>query len=306
MIVSREGWIKRQKSFTDVPSIRVRDEDRVGWIFRARARQTVTFLTDRGMAYTSRVNDLPLTTGHGEPIQKSFALEDQEHVIGVICHDPRCLPTHVGAPAHSGEEAPHQAFLPGELALGHGSNGNGNGTSNGHGHAAAGLPAPPYAVAMTAGGKVLRFAIAPLAQVSTKKGRCVVRLDPAVPGDLVVGVEPSDGSERVLLATRLARVLVFAVGQANVVSGAARGVTAIRLDPRDRVIGFGLCNPDRKRDGINVRTSRGATQKVSASKYPLTGRGGKGYGILQRGTLDAVIPDDVEPVPPMNDVIEGA
>ena len=77
MIVTRDGWTKRQKSFTDVASIRVRDDDRVGWVYRARARQTLTFFTDRGIAYTLRVNDIPLTTGHGEPIQKQFAFEDQ-------------------------------------------------------------------------------------------------------------------------------------------------------------------------------------------------------------------------------------
>ena len=77
VIVTRDGWIKRQKSFTDVASIRVRDDDRVGWVYRARARQTLTFFTDRGIAYTLRVNDIPLTTGHGEPIQKQFAFEDQ-------------------------------------------------------------------------------------------------------------------------------------------------------------------------------------------------------------------------------------
>ena len=92
VIVTRDGWTKRQKSFTDVASIRVRDNDRVGWVYRARARQTITFFTDRGIAYTLRVNDIPLTTGHGEPIQKQFAFEDQEHIVGVVCHDPRCLP----------------------------------------------------------------------------------------------------------------------------------------------------------------------------------------------------------------------
>ena len=92
VIVTRDGWTKRQKSFTDVASIRVRDDDRVGWVYRARARQTLTFFTDRGIAYTLRVNDIPMTTGHGEPIQKQFAFEDQEHIVGVVCHDPRCLP----------------------------------------------------------------------------------------------------------------------------------------------------------------------------------------------------------------------
>ena len=73
------------------------------------------------------------------------------------------------------------------------------------------LPPPPYAIALTAGGKVLRFALAPLAALSTRKGRQVVRLDPAVKGDLVVGVEATDGSENVCLATRMARVLIFPV-----------------------------------------------------------------------------------------------
>ena len=35
VIVTRDGWIKRQKSFTDVASIRVRDDDRVGWVYRS-------------------------------------------------------------------------------------------------------------------------------------------------------------------------------------------------------------------------------------------------------------------------------
>ena len=52
------------------------------------------------------------------------------------------------------------------------------------------------------------------------------------------------------------------------------------------------------REGLTVRTSRGATQIVRATKYPVTGRGGRGYGILQRGSLDAVIHDEAQPVPP--------
>src|SRR5581483_9616769 len=151
------------------------------------ARQTLTFFTDRGIAYTMRVNDIPMTTGHGEPIQKQFAFEDQEHVVGVICHDPRCLPE----PGDTPQVAPSlvQGMLLGET--GH-VNGDGAGSA---------LPPPPYAIALTAGGKVLRFALAPLATVSTRKGRAVVRLDPGVDNDLVVGVEPTDGTERVCLAT---------------------------------------------------------------------------------------------------------
>ena len=288
VIVTRDGWIKRQKSFVDVSSIRVRDDDRVGWIYRARARQTLTLFSDRGIAYTLRVNDIPLTTGHGDPVQKSFAFEDQEHLVGVVCHDPRCLPDASAAPPPTAAEV--QGYLRGVPA--------GNGDGNGH----PALPPPPYAVALTAGGKALRFALAPFAPVSNRKGRVVVRLDPSFPDDRVVGVEASDGTENVCLATRSARVLIFPVSEANVVAGAAKGVTAVRLDAKDRVLGF--CLAGKKREGLTVRTSRGGTQIVRATKYPVTARGGKGYGILQRGSLEAVIHDEAEPVPPVDQVGE--
>jgi DNA gyrase subunit A len=304
VIVTRDGWTKRQKSFTDVASIRVRDDDRAGWVYRARARQTLTFFTDRGIAYTMRVNDIPMTTGHGEPIQKQFAFEDQEHIVGVVCHDPRCLPDSSKHP----QTAPRfvQRLLTASLdddAEGgeddHGQTGR-NGNGNG---ALASLPAPPYAIALSAGGKTLRLALAPLAGVSTRKGRVVVRLDPGFKGDLVVGVEATDGSENVCLATRAARVLIFPVTESNIVAGAARGVTAIRLDAKDRVIGFMLAN--KKREGLTVRTNRGAIQIVRATKYPVTGRGGKGYAILQRGSLDSVVPADAEPIPSLEEVGES-
>ena len=37
---------------------------------------------------------------------------------------------------------------------------------------------------------------------------------------------------------------------------------------------------------------------------PVTGRGGRGYGILQRGSLTAVIHPDAEPVPPAEEIME--
>jgi DNA gyrase subunit A len=171
-----------------------------------------------------------------------------------------------------------------------------------NGDGASSVPPPPYAVALTVGGKVLRFALAAHAAVSTRKGRVAVRLDPGFPNDSVVGVEPTDGSETVCLATKLARVLIFPVTEANVVSGAAKGVIAIKLDPRDRVLGFSLAN--KMREGLTVRTNRGATMVVRATRYPVTGRGGRGYGVLQRGSLDAVIHDEATPVPNPEEVGE--
>jgi DNA gyrase subunit A len=290
VIVTRDGWTKRQKTFTDVASIRVRDDDRVGWIYRATARQTLTFFTDRGTAYTLRANDIPLTTGHGEPIQKQFAFEDREHLVGVICHDARCLPASA-APTAEGSARLVQGLLPGEMGQLNGENGG------------PAPPPPPYAVAMTAGGKVLRFPFAPLASISTRKGRVIVRLDPAFRDDVVLGVEATDGTETLCLATRMARVLLFHVAEANVVSGAAKGVMGIKLDPRDHVLGFALAN--KMREGLTVTTNRGATIVVRATKYPVTGRGGKGQSVLQRGSLEGIVHDEARAVPTIEEVGDG-
>jgi DNA gyrase subunit A len=243
-----------------------------------------------------------MTTGHGEPIQKQFAFEDQEHIVGVICHDPRCLPD----PSKHPQTGPRlvQQLLADELEPARSdADGNGHVSTNGDGAGPA-VPPPPYGIVLTAGGKVLRFALAPLAAVSTRKGRIVVRLDPTFKDDRVVGVQATDGSENVCLATRSARVLIFPVTEANIVAGAARGVVAIRLEPKDSVIGFVLAN--KKREGLTVRTNRGATQIVRATKYPVTARGGKGYAILQRGSLEAILPEEAEPIPSPEQIGESA
>jgi len=78
VIVTRGGWVKRQRSYTDIDNIRVREGDAVGWILPARTRNTVAFLTNFGRAYTIRVEELPATTGYGAPMQKFFSWSDKQ------------------------------------------------------------------------------------------------------------------------------------------------------------------------------------------------------------------------------------
>ena len=132
-----------------------------------------------------------MTTGHGEPIQKQFAFEDQEHIVGVDLPRPALPARPEQASPVRPPNGPATARQRGGRAAevnGH-ANGDGHAAANGdgHGHNPA-LPPPPYGIALTAGGKVLRFSLASLAAVSTRKGRIVVRLDPGVKDDLVVGV----------------------------------------------------------------------------------------------------------------------
>ena len=75
--------------------------------------------------------------------------------------------------------------------------------------------------------------------------------------------------------------------EVNYLSGPGRGVILIKLGEGDRVLGFIASSGDR--DLMTVETSRGAEQTISTMKYEVTGRGGKGRELLQRGQFTRVI-----------------
>ena len=65
-----------------------------------------------------------------------------------------------------------------------------------------------------------------------------------------------------------------------------RGVILIKLQKDDdRLLGFIASTGDR--DLMTVETTRGAEQTISTAKYGVTGRGGKGRELLQRGEFVA-------------------
>ena len=64
-------------------------------------------------------------------------------------------------------------------------------------------------------------------------------------------------------------------------SGPGRGVILIKVQDDDRVIGAIASRGDR--DLMTVETSRGGEQTISTAKYEVTGRGGKGRELMQRG-----------------------
>ncbi|MAE71643.1 MAG: DNA topoisomerase [Gemmatimonadetes bacterium] len=262
VIVTRDGWLKRQKSYTEIGAIRVREGDEVMWAFPARTKESAVFFSDRGRAYTARVSDLIQTPGYGEPIHRRFDLADKERIVGVAVTDRRGLPEITREEIEAARESD--------------------------------LPPPPYLVALTRGGSCLRTGLSAFAEPSNRKGRVFVRFDPSVPDDGVVRVMVSDESdeETIALATVWGRALVFYVDEINILKGPGRGVRAIKLNDFDRVLGFNLST--KARDGLEVQTARGRTEIVRTTKYQPTRRGGKGREILKRGKLVSCRFDPVE------------
>jgi DNA gyrase subunit A len=154
---------------------------------------------------------------------------------------------------------------------------------------------PVHAVAASSDGYALRFGLQPFAEPSTRAGR---RFGRAADGAEFVGVSRVTGEEVLIAATREARAILCKVEEVNFLSGPGRGVILIKVNPKDdRVLGVIASSGDR--DLMTVETSRGAEQTISTAKYEVTGRGGKGRELLQRGQFTRVVPMVPEAPPPL-------
>ena len=250
VLVSRDGWVKRQKEVRDVSTTRLREGDVLLAALVGSTRATAVFFTNFGIAYSCRLIDVPASTGYGEPIQRLFKLNDGEQIVAALSLDPR--------------------------------------VTSGISSRRTGLTPKIHGVAISTDGFALRFSIEPFAEPSTRSGRRYAR--PAKNAE-IVGVAPIDGSETIIAATRSARAILCNAKQINVLSGPGKGVMLIKLSKgqqdRDQVLGFVASSGPRER--LTVETSRGATQMISTGRYEVSGRGGKGRLLLQRGQFIRVV-----------------
>ena len=256
VIVSRDGWLKRQKEVRDLSTTRLREGDAVLAVLPGSTRSTIVLFTNLGAAYTSRIVDVPASTGYGEPVQKLFKLRDGERVIAAFSLDARVI---------------------GRIAA-----------------RKEGDVPPVHALAVTSDGYSLRFSFESFVEPSTRAGRRYARPSQSVE---VVGVTQVTGDEVVIAATRDARAMLCRADEVNYLSGPGKGVILIKLAREDHVLGFIASRGDR--DLVRVETSRGSEQTISTTKYEVTGRGGKGRELLQRGQFTRVIAADVENPEPL-------
>jgi DNA gyrase subunit A len=91
VVVSRDGWIKRVRELKDPKSTRLRDGDEVMAVLAGSTKENVVFFTNQGSAYVTRINDIPPSTGYGDPAQKLFKFKDQERIIAAYSMDPRVM-----------------------------------------------------------------------------------------------------------------------------------------------------------------------------------------------------------------------
>jgi DNA gyrase subunit A len=84
VILSRDGWLKRVREIKDISATRLREGDAVLAAVRGSTKEAVAIFSNFGSAYVIRVNDVPASTGYGEPVQKLFNFRDGERVVGAM------------------------------------------------------------------------------------------------------------------------------------------------------------------------------------------------------------------------------
>src|SRR6059036_2152276 len=72
-------------------SSRLREGDAVLAAFAGSTRASCVFFSNFGVAYTSRIVDVPASTGYGEPIQRLFKLKDGEKIVAALSLDARAI-----------------------------------------------------------------------------------------------------------------------------------------------------------------------------------------------------------------------
>ncbi len=205
VLLTRDGWVKRQKEIKDPATTRLREGDQVLACVAGSTRATIAFFSNFGSVYTIRIIDIPATTGYGEPIQKLFKLRDNETIVAAFSLDSRA----------TGNISEREATTP-----------------------------ERYAIAATTDGYALAFGLSLFVEPSTRSGRRYAKLSEGS-SIIGVELVPAKGKPKILSISRKSRVLICSASEISYLNGPGRGVVLIKLDDDDQLIGFKIAlSPD--------------------------------------------------------------
>ena len=205
IVLTHQGWVKRQQRVKDVGATRVRDGDAVYEVEAGSTRASLAFFSSAGVCYVCRFVDVPQTTGYGVPVQTLFKMGDGERIVAMMGFDPRFF--DVPVPTEAAAE-----------------------------------PEEPYALAVTKSGLAMRFSLRGHREPSTRAGRKFAR---PRKGDEIVFVTPVGPDDKIACASTTGRALICPADEVPILSGPGKGVILIKLAKTDAVIGATVLGDDR-------------------------------------------------------------
>ena len=266
VLLSAQGWVKRQRELKDASATRLREGDQALDVIAGSTKACVAFFSNRGACYVCRINDVPASTGHGAPVQKLFKLDDGERIVRMLGFDPRILEVPP-APASEGDDDDGEEVKEGSEPLG------------------------PYFVAVSRSGQCLRASLRAHREPSTRSGRRFMRVGD---DDEVVYVGLYQDKAKLACASRNGHALICEASEVSLLSGPGKGVRLIKLDADDVLVGAKLLYS--ASDMLVVEKESGTTMNVGSRSYSTVSRGGKGYAMFKRGSLTRVV-SEVPEVP---------
>jgi DNA gyrase subunit A len=229
VVLTQQGWIKRQREMKDVSATRVREGDSVLDIVAGSTKSAVAFFSNLGTCYVTRVVDVPATSGYGSPVQSVFKLDDGERIVRMMGFDARVLDV---PPVDEN----------------------------------AAEPGAPYVIAVSKKGMTLCGSLRPHREPSTRSGRRYMRVDP---GDEVIYVGLKKARGFVACASVDGQALICDAEEVSVLGGPGKGVKLIKLGDEDLLIGAQLLyKPNdalivEKESGAELRITRDKYKAVS-------------------------------------------
>jgi DNA gyrase subunit A len=319
VVLSRDGWIKRVRELKDPTSTRLREGDALFAVLAGNTRDRLALFSSSGSLYVMKINDVPATTGYGEPVQSLLKFGDGERVVAAQVvpgeGDGAAQDGEAGGDEDAGEggegggaaaarggrvgkagkaaaaERGRQTGPGGKARRGHDDARQGRlfaiegGKGAGRGAREEAPAAPGAYLVATARGYGFRFQ--PDLGETTRAGRRVARVGK---DDEVVAVTPLEG-KAIVCATAKGKMLRFDAGEAAELSGPGRGVIFMRLDAGDRVVGA-LAPPEGER--MIALSPEGREHRLRAADVPAGHRGGKGQKVVKRGGVAVLRPEPRE------------
>ena len=256
--ITHQGYIKRMPVSTyrsqrrggrGVTATGMKEEDFVEHLFTTSSHNFLLFFTNRGKVYRLKAYEVPEfgRTAKGTPIINLLNIEQGEMVSAVI---------PLAKQDHAPEEPDTEAAEVEENEEDAGAQG-------------------PFLFMGTRKGIVKKT---PLSQFQNirKGGLIALTLKEE---DELIGVKLTDGSQHILIGTRLGMSVHFPESDVRAMGRTAAGVKGIELSPDDVVIDMGVTY---KGAFALVVTSKGYGKRTPISSYRTQGRGGKGIKTLDR------------------------
>ena len=138
VVVTREGWMKRVGRLASVETTRVREGDGVLEVVPGSTLDNIVILASDGTAWTMPIDQIPASSGYGDPLAKHVRLGDGVDVVAAVSTDSR----------FTAQDRKRR-----------------------------GKPSPsPWLIIVTAHGQVMKLSFSPFRTPSTRNGRRFCRL----------------------------------------------------------------------------------------------------------------------------------